>query len=83
MIKGVEIPALYIFSQILVIVYYALGALTYQLHDRKRNLIYNLISLFAVGLSYFCLSAYSGVAMTFVGIIRNLMIFLRRIIVIK
>lgn len=62
----------YILSQVFIIIYYILLVSTYQLKDRKKILIFNFIALISIGISYALLSAYSGVAMTFVALIRNI-----------
>ena len=61
----------YILSQVFIIISYILLVFTYQVKERKTILILNFISLIAVGLSYLFLSAYSGLAMVFVQMIRN------------
>lgn len=63
---------LYILSQIFIIINYVFLVMTYQSKSRKRILIFNFGALIATGLSYVFLSAYSGLAMTFVAIIRNI-----------
>ena len=62
----------YILSQIFIIIGYIFLALSYQIKDRKNILIFNFVTLIAMGLSYVFLSAYSGLAMIFVQLIRNI-----------
>lgn len=62
----------YILSQVFIIISYLFLAFTYQIKNRKIILVYNFISLLATGMSYLFLSAYSGLAMTGVAIIRNI-----------
>lgn len=62
----------YILSQVFIIISYIFLVFTYQTKNRKSILIYNFISLIATGLSYIFLSAYSGLAMVGVAIIRNI-----------
>ena len=62
----------YILSQIFIIISYILLAFTYQTKNRKNILIFNFGSLIMTGLSYIFLSAYSGLAMVGVAIIRNI-----------
>jgi len=62
----------YILSQIFIIMNYVFLIMTYQSKSRKGILIYNIVALISAGLSYICLSAYSGLAMTIVSIIRNI-----------
>lgn len=68
---------LYILSQVAIIVDYALLAWSYQLKDRKKILIVNFLSLIACGLSYLLLSAYTGLAMIGVSILRNIYFVIR------
>ena len=62
----------YIFSQIFIIISYILLVFSYQAKNRKNILFFCFASLIATGLSYVLLSAYSGLAMVFVAIIRNI-----------
>lgn len=62
----------YILSQIFIIISYIFLVFTYQTKNRKSILVFNFISLIATGLSYIFLSAYSGLAMVGVAIIRNI-----------
>lgn len=62
----------YILSQVFIIISYIFLVFTYQTKNRKSILIFNFISLIATGLSYIFLSAYSGLAMVGVAIIRNI-----------
>lgn len=62
----------YILSQIFIIISYIFLIFTYQTKNRKSILVYNFVSLIATGLSYVFLSAYSGLAMVGVAIIRNI-----------
>ena len=65
----------YVLSQIFVIISYIFLSLTYLQKKRKYILLIGIISLIALAISYFFLSAYTGVAMTFVAIIRNIIFF--------
>ena len=62
----------YILSQVFIIISYILLAFTYQTKNRTNILIFNFGSLIMTGLSYIFLSAYSGLAMVVVAIIRNI-----------
>lgn len=62
----------YILSQIFILIYYAFLIITYQSKNRRNILIYNFCGMIATGLSFLCLSAYSGLAMTVVAILRNI-----------
>ncbi len=62
----------YILSQVFIIISYILLAFTYQTKNRTNILIFSFGSLIMTGLSYVFLSAYSGLAMVVVAIIRNI-----------
>ena len=62
----------YILSQIFVILSYAMLGTTYLLSNRKQILIFSLLSLVFNGVQYIFLSAWSGLAMVGVAIIRNI-----------
>lgn len=62
----------YVLSQVFIIISYVFLISTYQLKSRKSILVFNFLSLLATGVSHFCLSAFSGLAMTCVAIIRNI-----------
>lgn len=66
---------IYILSQIFVTIYYVFVIVTYQMKDRQKILLVNMISLVAMGISYLCLQAYSGMSMIVLGMIRNIMFF--------
>ena len=63
----------YIISQILVIVYYLIYSYTFHLKDNKKILIVGIIATIISSISYLLLNAYTGMAMCFVAIIRNLL----------
>ena len=67
-----ELTLEYIFSQIFVIISYLLLMLSYQAKSRKNILILSNISIVANGLSYVFLQAYTGLAMCFVALFRNI-----------
>lgn len=62
----------YILSQVFIIINYIFLVITYQCKNRKQILILNFGALISTGISYIFLSAYSGLAMTVVAIIRNI-----------
>lgn len=66
---------MYIVSQIFVVISYLLLAFTYLKNKRKTILIIGTCSLIALEISYFLLSAYTGVAMVAVAIIRNMIFY--------
>lgn len=70
------LTASYIISQIFVVINYLLNIISYQFKSRKTILILNLISLFMLAIAYYLLSAYTGMAMAAVGIIRNAIFFI-------
>ncbi|MBQ3145726.1 MAG: YgjV family protein [Clostridia bacterium] len=63
----------YILSQILVIIYYLIYSSTFNLKDSNKILIYGIIATIISSISYLLLNAYTGMAMCFVAIIRNLL----------
>ena len=67
-----EITLTYILSQVFVIINSLLLIATYQLKSRKSILLVSFIALLANGMAYVLLSAWSGFAMVFVAMIRNI-----------
>ena len=67
-----ELSFLYIISQILVIIYYLIYSWTFHLKDSNKILIFGIIATIISSISYVLLNAYTGMAMCFVAIIRNL-----------
>lgn len=67
-----ELTATYILSQVFVIINALLLMVTYQLKTRKSILIVSFMALIANGVTYVMLSAWSGLAMVFVAMIRNI-----------
>ena len=61
----------YVLSQIFVIIGYILLITTYQMKNRKSILVTNFISLLSLCISYVFLSAYSGLVITIIALIRN------------
>ncbi|MDE5539065.1 MAG: YgjV family protein [Bacilli bacterium] len=70
-----EFTWIYVFSQIFVILYYFLEMVSYQLKNRQVILMVNGIAMIFMGVSYFLLNAYTGVATVGFGLLRN-MVFL-------
>ena len=68
-----DISFTYILSQILVIVYYLIYSSTFHFKDSKKILIFGIIATVISSISYLLLNAYTGMAMCFVAIIRNLL----------
>lgn len=67
-----NIDIIYIISQILVVIYYIIYSLTFQLNDSKKILLFGSVATIISAISYILLGAYTGMAMCFVAIIRNL-----------
>lgn len=68
-----SISLTYILSQILVIVYYFIYSCTFHLKDSKKILIFGIIATIISSISYLLLNAYTGMAMCFIAIIRNIL----------
>ena len=62
---------LYILSQIFIILNYVFLVITYQLKNKEKILLFSIAAQSACGLSYICLSAYTGLAMSLISIFRN------------
>lgn len=62
----------YYISQFFVIISYVFLILTYFSKKNKTIIIYNFFAVIAIGISYFFLNAYTGIAMVFIAIIRNI-----------
>ena len=67
----------YILSQVFIIISYTFVAMTYVSKSRKAILTYNLIGLVASGLSYTFLSAWTGLAMAGVAMLRNIIFLIQ------
>ena len=67
-----ELTTTYVLSQVFVMINAALLMTTYQLKTRKSILIVSFIALIANGVAYALLSAWSGLAMVFVAMMRNI-----------
>lgn len=67
-----DLSITYVFSQILVIIYYLIYSVTFQLKEKNKILFLGIFATLLSGLSYFLLHAYTGLAMCFVAIIRNI-----------
>ena len=63
----------YIASQIATIIMYGLLALSYYAKDRKKVLIISFLSVVVNAIAYILLSAWSGVAMCLIAIVRNIL----------
>lgn len=67
-----ELSLEYILSQVFIIISYLFLVLSYQAKSRKTILTYSFVSLIANGMSYVFLQAYTGLAMCFVALFRNI-----------
>ena len=67
-----ELTLTYVLSQAFVIINAILLMVTYQLKTRKAILTVSFMALFANGVAYVLLSAWSGLAMVFVAMMRNI-----------
>ena len=61
----------YIIAQILTVLMYATLVVTYYMKDRNKILYLNVLGLALVGIAYILQSAYTGMAMCIIAIIRN------------
>lgn len=68
-----ELTTHYIMSQVFVVLSYILLVSTYFMKNKNKILIFNFLSLICIGLEFFLLSAYTGVSMVIVAMIRNIM----------
>ncbi len=72
--KVKEMSTDYIVSQVFVVISYLLLASTYLVKNRKLLLGLNVLSLFANAGGYYLLSAWSGLAMCGVALLRNVIL---------
>jgi len=71
-----EISTTYIFSQLFVIIMYALVSSTYYVHNRKAVLVINFIAVVSEAMAYILLHAYTGLSMCIVALIRNAIFYI-------
>ncbi len=74
-----EITLIYIISQIITVVYYAILSLSYLLKDRRKILIANLIAHIGQTTAMVMLNGYTGAAMSAIMILRDLTILIQEI----
>ena len=67
-----ELTTTYVLSQIAVILTYFFFIATYQVKTRKTILVLSMIANVWLGISYFLLSAWAGVATSIIAIARSL-----------
>ncbi len=72
-----ELDTTYILSQVFIIISYVFLISTFQLKNRKWILIFGFASAVMTGLSHLCLLAFSGMAMTVVSMLRNIIFMVR------
>lgn len=71
-----ELTTTYILSQVFTILMYILLAMTYYVKDRKKILILNFLGQIAIMIAYILLGAKTGLAMTVVALMRNIIFIL-------
>ena len=67
-----DITLTYILSQVFIILNYVFLVITYQLKNKNKILLFNIVSQTSCALSYICLSAYTGLAMAIISVFRNI-----------
>lgn len=68
---------LFVFSQIFAGINYAFIMASYAVKDRKWLLIFSFLSLIANAVSFILLSAWSGLAMIVIAIVRNIIFLIQ------
>ena len=71
-----ELTFSYAMSQVFIIFSYLFLMNSYNVNTKTKIILYNMASIILTGLSYLCLGAYSGIAMSFVDMFRNILFFL-------
>lgn len=67
-----ELTIAYILSQVFTIITYVLLGITYYAKNRKAVLVISFLSVVANGIAYIFLSAWTGLAMCIVALVRNI-----------
>ena len=67
-----ELSVTYILSQLLVIVYYIIYSSTFHMKSKSKILYTGIVATILSAISYLLLGAYTGVAMSFVAVVRNI-----------
>lgn len=67
-----ELSITYVFSQILVVLYYLIYSGTFHLKEKNKILLLGSFATSLSAVSYFLLQAYTGIAMCIVAIVRNI-----------
>lgn len=68
-----DLSITYILSQIFVIIYYLIYSWTFHLKDSNKILIFGIVATIISSISYVLLNAYTGMAMCFIAIVRNVL----------
>ena len=66
----------FLIGQILGLIAIVLGFISYQVKTQERVLAVQLLVTICFTLHYLCLGAWAGMAMNFIGIIRNIVFYL-------
>ena len=67
-----KFDTIYYISQLFVAISYLFLITTYFSKKRKNIIVYNFGAMIAIGIAYVFLNAYTGLAMVFVAMIRNI-----------
>ena len=67
-----ELTFNYVASQVLIVIYYLVYSFTFGMKNKRKILFTSIIATLISAISYFLLNAYTGIAMCFVAIIRNI-----------
>lgn len=74
-----EITIIYIISQIITVIYFAILSLSYLLKDRKKILIANFAAHIGQTTAMAMLNGYTGAAMSFIMIFRDITLLMQEI----
>ena len=67
-----ELTFAYIASQILIVIYYLVYSFTFHMKSKSKILYTSIVATTICAISYLLLNAYTGIAMCFVAIIRDI-----------
>ena len=71
-----ELTSTYVISQVFTIIMYILLGITFYVKDRKKLLIVHFIATISIAIAYTLLGAWTGLVMSMVVIIRNIIFLL-------
>lgn len=74
-----EITIIYIISQIITVIYFAILSLSYLLKDRKKILIANFAAHIGQTTAMTMLNGYTGAAMSFIMILRDITLLMQEL----